>query len=124
MVQDIDHDNIRDRAVRERQVLRVRDAIEPWGELDVRRDDIRQSLLQISDPAADFDRKARCAGGDDAIVKIIVDSPQNRFAVPRRQVLVQRLGHFAYTALIRRNANNTMRSSIRPCRKREICVSP
>ena len=42
-----------------------------------------KASLEISDPAADFDGKAGETGGNDSIVKILVDQAQHRFAVPR-----------------------------------------
>ena len=46
-------------AGRERQMLGVRHAVEPWRELNVGRDHVRKTLLEIADPAADLDRQRR-----------------------------------------------------------------
>jgi hypothetical protein len=126
MMQHVDHDDVRRRGVRERQSLGVRHAIEPRRGLNVGRHHPRQPLLQVADAAADLDGDALPAGCGDAVVEIVVDDAQDRLAFPQAVIVRERIGrrHAHHIALMRMNANNTMRASMKPWRKREIWVSP
>src|SRR5262249_8822993 len=110
----------------ERQPLGIRDAVEPRRGLNIGRDHLGQPPLEVADAATDFDGEAAPAGSGDAIVEILVDEAQDRLALPHAAVLRELMGWRAlhHIALTRMNANNTMRSSMKPCRKREIWVSP
>jgi hypothetical protein len=59
-------------------------------------------------------------------LEIVVDEAQDRLAIPHAAMLRELIGWRPrhHIALMRMNANNTMRSSMKPCRKREIWVSP
>src|SRR6516162_9226879 len=126
MMQHVDHDDVGGAGVRERKPLGVRDAVEPLRGLNVGRDHVGEPPLEVADAAADFDGAAASAGGGDAIVEILVDQAQDRLALPHAAVVHELLGRRAlhHIALMRMNANNTMRSSMKPCPKREIWVSP
>src|SRR5262249_52460552 len=124
MMQHVDHDDIGGAGVRERKALRVGNAIEPRRALDVGRDHVGEPPLQVADAAADLERQAETAGRGDAIVKILVDETEHALALPHPAVSGEVIGAFHHIALMRMNANSTMRSSMKPCRKREICVSP
>jgi hypothetical protein len=94
--------------------------------LNVGRHHVGQPPLEVADAAADFDGSAGPAGGGDAVVEIVVDQAQDRLALPDAAVVGELIGWRAlhHIALMRMNANNTMRSSMKPCRNREIWVSP
>src|SRR5262245_48488632 len=126
MMQHVDHDDIGRAGVRERKPLGVRHAVEPWRGLDIGRNHLGQPALEVADAAADFDGAADPAGGGDASVEILVDEAQDRLALPHAAVVRELIGCrlLHHIALMRMNANNTMRSSMKPCRKREIWVSP
>jgi hypothetical protein len=84
--------------------------------LNVGRDHIGQPPLEVADAAADFDGAAAPAGGGDAVVKILVDEAQDRLTLPDTAVVRELTGCRAlhHIALMRMNANNTMRSSMKP----------
>src|SRR6266481_5242855 len=126
MMQHVDHDDVGGAGVRERKPLGIRDAVEPRRGLNVGRHHVGQPALEVADAAADFDGAAASAGGGDAVVEILVDEAQDRLAVPYAAVVRELTGCRAlhHIALMRMNANNTMRSSMKPWRKREIWVSP
>src|SRR6516225_10281842 len=126
MMQHVDHDDVGGAGVRERKALRIRDAVEPRRGLNIGCDHLAQPALEVADAAADFDGAAAPAGGGDAIVEILVDEAQDRLAIPDAAVVGELVGCRAlhHIALIRMNANDTMRSSMKPWRKREIWVSP
>src|SRR5262249_60127250 len=106
--------------------LGIGDAVEPGRGLNVGCDHVGQPLLEVADAAADFDGETAPASGGDAVVEILVDEAQDRLAIPDavvvRELTGWRLLH--HIALMRMNANSTMRSSMKPWRKREIWVSP
>ncbi len=123
MMQHVDHDNVCGARRGERQLLRVGDGVEPGRELDVSRDHVAEAVLKIADAAADLDRCARHTGRGNAIVEVVVNGAQNRFARPYCAIVLQRIGaaFFAdHGALIRRNANHSMRSNNSPWLNREI----
>ena len=126
MMQHVDHDDVGGAGVRERKPLRIRDAVEPRRGLNVGCHHLGQPLLEVADAAADLDGAAAPAGRGDAVVEIVVDEAQNRLALPHSAVIHELIGCRAlhHIALMRMNANNTMRSSMKPWRKREIWVSP
>src|SRR5262249_32740657 len=104
----------------------IRHAVEPRRGLDIGGDHLAQPALEVADAAADFDGAAAPAGGGDAIVEILVDEAQDRLAIPYAAVIRELIGRRAvqHVDSTRMNANNTMRSSMKPCGKREIWVSP
>src|SRR5262249_54693427 len=116
MMQEVDHDDVGGAGVRERKRLGVRDAVEPRRGLNVGRDHLGEPLLEVADAAADFDGAAASAGGGDAIVEILVDEAQNRLALPHAAVVRKLTGCRAlhHIALMRMNAKNPMRSSMKP----------
>jgi hypothetical protein len=65
----LDHDDVRDHFIRERQPLRIRHAIEPGCGLDVRRHRVGHPALEVADAAADFNGQAGPASGGDAVVE-------------------------------------------------------
>ena len=123
MMQHVDHDNVADATRRQGKLLCVGNGIKPRRELNVGRDHVAKAVLEIADAAADLDRRSWNTDGGDPIVEIIVDRAQNRLALPHRTIVLQRIWNI-HGALIRRNANHSMRNSNSPWRKREICVSP
>src|SRR5262249_40164589 len=122
MMQHVDHDDIGGAGVRERKPLSIRNAVEPRRELNIGRAHPGQAVLEVANAAADFDSEAAPAGGGDAIVEIIVDEAQDRLALPHAAVIRELTGRLPlhHIALMRMNANNTIRSSMKPWRKREI----
>ncbi len=126
VMQHVDHDDVRGAGVGERKPLSIRHAIEPWRRLDVCRDHVAKSLLQVADTASDLDGEARPASRSNAIIDVVVDDTQDRFVAPHVAVVFERIGRRQphYIALMRMNANSTMRSNMKPWRKREIWVSP
>src|SRR5262245_25635411 len=124
MMQHVDHDDIGGGSVRERKALRIGDTIEPRSLLDVGRNHVCEPSLQVADAPADLEREAGTAGRGDAIVKILIDETEDALALPHPAMIGKMIGTFHHIALMRMNANSTMRSNIKPCRKREICVSP
>src|SRR6516164_8681098 len=116
MMQHVDHDDIGGAGVREREPLGISDTVEPRRGLDVGRHHVGQALLEVADAAADFDGAAAPAGGGDAVVKILVDEAQDRLTLPDTAVVRELTGCCAlhHIALMRMNANNTMRSSMKP----------
>src|SRR5437667_12665093 len=125
-MQHADHDEIGGTVIGEWKPLGIRHAIEPRRVLNVSRDHFGQPTLEIANAAADLDRKTAAARGCDAIVEILVDDAQHALAFPDAAVFRELIGGRAlhHIALMRMNANNTMRSRMMPWRKREICVSP
>src|SRR5262249_9163720 len=89
MMQDIHHNNVRCALLRERQAMRVRDAVEPGNVLDVGRNHVVQATFEIANAGADFDRGADKARGRDADVKIVVNELQDRLLIPGAAVFLQ-----------------------------------
>ena len=81
-MQDIHHDDVCGRIRGEWQVLRVGDAIEPWRKLDIGRNDIGETRLEIPNAAADLDGNTWHANTNDPIVEVGVDQTQNWLAAP------------------------------------------
>ncbi len=75
MVKHIKHHNVRQGAVRKRELLRIGDKIEPWCELDVRRNKVVDPLLQIADTTADLESRSRNGTARDPVENVIVDRP-------------------------------------------------
>src|SRR5262249_59166033 len=88
----------------------------PGGGLNAGGDQVGEPPLGVADATADFDGAAGPAGGGDAVVKILVDEAQHRLAIPDAAVVCELTGCRAlhHIALMRMNANNTMRSSMKP----------
>ncbi len=125
-MQHVDHDDVGGAGVRERKALRVSHAIKPRRALDVGCHHFGEAPLEVTYAAADLDRETVATRTGNAVVEIVVDDAQHPLAFPDAAVIRELIGGGAshHIALMRMNANKTMRSSMKPCRKREICVSP
>jgi len=84
MMEHVDEDEVRERGVRVRQLVRVDDRVRPARRLDVRGDDIRHDVLELREPRPELDRLAR-AGRElarDLLVPLPVEAPQDRPLAP------------------------------------------
>src|SRR5207245_4250124 len=73
-----------ERGVRVRQVVRVDDRVCPARRLDVRGDDMRNDVLELSEPGPELDRLARPGRelARDLLVPLPVEAPQDRPLAP------------------------------------------
>ena len=68
------------------KLLRIGHQVEPGRTLDIGRDYVGKSRLELANSAADFERRPANAGRCDAIVNVIVDPAQKRLLIPRQPI--------------------------------------
>src|ERR671931_2703217 len=115
MMQHVDHDDIGGAAIGERKALGIRHAIKPRRALDVGRDHVGEPPLEVADAAADLDRGAGTAAGDNAIVEILVDEAQHRFALPDAAIVRELIGAFHHIAIDKDRCRRTISYQTRTC---------
>jgi len=92
-MQNVDHDNVCNRAGRERQALRISHEVKPWRALDIARNHIGKSELELPNSAANFGRSPADTDSRNTVVHVIIDTAEQRLFIPDNAILIERTVH-------------------------------